>query len=158
MDSSTRGCGRQRSFAFCPLERRLGGGSTTQTGHLRLCHSSCTFKAFEQRSCFCCSSQMLHASHLVELESGVGLRVDSPPRADVRAALRHDHWGLRSTSLFGPVGERDAGVERTRVRARQGHAEWSRFAHEHGRTGDTGRCFLYRTNNQSEHDKILSHK
>lgn len=49
LDSSTRGCGRQRSFAFCPLERRLGGGSTTQTGHLRLCHSSCPFKAFEHR-------------------------------------------------------------------------------------------------------------
>lgn len=118
LDSSTRGCGRQRSFAFCPLERRLGGGSTTQTGHLHLCHSSCTFKAFEHRSCFCCSSQKLHASHLVELESGVGLRVDSPPRADVRAALRHDHWRLGSASLFGPIGEHDAGVERTRVRAR----------------------------------------
>lgn len=46
LDGSTRGRGRRRSFAFCPLERRLGGGSTTQTGHLHLCHSSCTFKSF----------------------------------------------------------------------------------------------------------------
>lgn len=46
LDSSTRGRGRQRSFAFCPLERRLGGGSTTQTGHLRFMSFELYIKSF----------------------------------------------------------------------------------------------------------------
>ena len=78
------------------------------------------------------------STHLVTVQLGVRFRVEPPPGAEVRRALGHEDWGLGRTSLLWHVGGCCRGAERGRTGTRQGHAEWSRLAHEHRRSWGTG--------------------
>lgn len=73
----------------------------------------------------------------------VGLRVDPPPRAELRrAALGHQDRRQGRAPLLGAVGER-CGAQGGGARAGQGHAERSGTADQHGRSRRAGRgCLL----------------
>lgn len=58
------------------------------------------------------------STHLVTVQLGVRFRVEPPPSAEVRGALRHEDRGLGRTSLLWHVGWCCRGAKRGRIGTR----------------------------------------